>query len=376
MRLLFAGDYAPVGRIKELFEEDISYNPLDCFSELVQHVDYAIVNLEAPIGIGEGIKKSGPHLSATRNSISILKDTGFSCCTLANNHIRDYGDEGIINTINTLKELGLDYVGAGQDISSAQSVLYKTIAGERIAIVNVCESEFSIATRNTSGAAPLDVVNTSLVIREAKMHSNYVFVIVHGGHEHFQYPSPRMVSTYRFFVEMGANAVINHHQHCYSGYEWYKGAPIFYGLGNFCFDHPHKKNNTWNYGYLVELIVNNDRIEFELHPYSQCNQITAVKLLNEDETEHFYNTINRISSVIAIPELLEKRFLSFIRETKSNSVISLFTPYLTSYARIAAGHAILPKLLPRSKARAILNYINCESHRDETILVLKEFLRG
>jgi poly-gamma-glutamate synthesis protein (capsule biosynthesis protein) len=45
-----------------------------------------------------------------------------------------------------------------------------------------------------------------------------------------------MVETYRFFIEAGADAVVNHHQHCICGYEVYKGKPIFYGLGNFCFD--------------------------------------------------------------------------------------------------------------------------------------------
>lgn len=43
-----------------------------------------------------------------------------------------------------------------------------------------------------------------------------------------------MQEIYRFFVDIGADAVINHHQHCYSGYEVYKEKPIFYGLGNFC----------------------------------------------------------------------------------------------------------------------------------------------
>lgn len=47
--------------------------------------------------------------------------------------------------------------------------------------------------------------------------------------------------------------MVNHHQHCFSGYEIYNNKYIFYGLGNFCFDNPVKRNSIWNEGYMLSL---------------------------------------------------------------------------------------------------------------------------
>ena len=58
------------------------------------------------------------------------------------------------------------------------------------------------------------VKETKPVVEEAKKKADFVLVIVHGGSEHFQLPTPRMQATYRFFVDAGADAVVNHHQHC------------------------------------------------------------------------------------------------------------------------------------------------------------------
>lgn len=375
MKILIAGDYAPIGRVKGLIEQVGEENPLSEVKGLISTMDYAVVNLEAPMGVGTKIKKSGPHLSSSSRSISLLKETGFDCCTLANNHIRDFGDAGVINTIKELKSVGLDYVGAGDNLETAQKILYKRIGEQDVAIVNVCENEYSVATKESAGASPLDIVVTSLKIKEARENASYAIVIVHGGHEHYQYPSPRMVSIYRFFVEMGASAVINHHQHCFSGYEMYKGSPIFYGLGNFCFDHLSTNYESWYYGYAVELEIKEDGISFGLYPYKQCKDRVGVELLEGEDKDIFLRKLDDINKIIADPESLDANFQDFVKNHKKQNIISIFSPYLSDYARIAAGHHILPYLLPKSKVRAIMNYIRCESHFDETILVLKDLIK-
>ena len=78
-----------------------------------------------------------------------------------------------------------------------------------------------------------------------------------------------MQKWYRHFVDMGADAVVNHHQHCISGYEIYQEKPIFYGLGNFCFDSFREQPvSQWNYGYAVKLTVDK-KISVDLIPYTQ-----------------------------------------------------------------------------------------------------------
>lgn len=115
----------------------------------------------------------------------------------------------------------------------------------------------------------MNLVHQYFAIKEAREKADSVVVIMHGGHETYQLPTPQMQQTYRFFVDIGADAVVNHHQHCYSGYEVYKNKPIFYGLGNFCFEPLGNVRPTWYEGYMVNLHFNADvEIKFDLIPYT------------------------------------------------------------------------------------------------------------
>src|SRR5690606_22347516 len=101
---------------------------------------------------------------------------------------------------------------------------------------------------------PIDIIDNVKQINEARGIADYVFVIVHGGHEFFNLPSPRMQKLYRFYAEQGADIVIGHHTHCIGGYETYKGVPIYYSLGNFLFT---KQNpyEDWYLGLVLEVEI-------------------------------------------------------------------------------------------------------------------------
>ena len=256
MKILIAGDYCPQERVSKLIGEGRDISILNEIKPYLEDSDYSIVNFECAVAdeTYTPIPKFGPNLKCSPHAVKALKDVGFDCVTLANNHFRDFGDEGVLSSLNCFKENDLDYVGGGEDLVAAETILYKQFTDGTLAIINVCENEFSIASSSRAGSAPIDTVKVYHRILEARKTADYVLVIVHGGHEHYQLPSPRMKELYRFFIEVGADAVVNHHQHCYSGYEYYCEKPIIYGSGNFLFDHPKRRNSTWNEGYLVELI--------------------------------------------------------------------------------------------------------------------------
>ena len=238
MKVFIAGDVVPHNRTISLFKNKKTDELFHDIIPNIKGADVSIVNLEAPIidGIQTPITKSGPVLYTTKETLEVLKDAGFNTVTLANNHFRDQGQNGVDYTIECAKILGLDYVGGGKSLNEARQILYKVVNEEKIAIINVCEQEFSVATQNYGGSNPLDIVDVFNDVQIAKKHADYVILIIHGGIEHYQFPTPRMKKTYRFFIDAGADVILNHHQHCFSGYELYHGKPIFYGLGNFCFD--------------------------------------------------------------------------------------------------------------------------------------------
>ena len=295
MKIIVSGDYCPWERVAKDFAKG-DYRAIDALTPIFAEADYSIVNLECPIlhGDEKPIVKSGPHMHADTRALEAIKGIGTKCVTLANNHFRDFGDNGVLNTLSELSAYGIDYVGGGTNLSDAAAVLYKKIGKETLAIVNCCEHESSIATAEHCGSNPLNPIQQYYAIHEAKKKADYMLVIVHGGVEHYELPTPRMQETYRFFIEAGADAVINHHQHCYSGYEIYLGKPIFYGLGNLCFDRSDKRNSIWNEGFLLELDLRGTKTEIN----------TADAAINIDKQKK-YNENTESLDTCSIPNSID-----------------------------------------------------------------------
>lgn len=337
----------------------------------VNIADYAIVNYESPVVLGDyqPIRKCGPNLHSDETGVEAVKSTGFGMVTLANNHTYDFGAEGLRNTIETCHKYGIDTVGVGRNLKEAQQPFYKDIDGKALAVINCCEHEFSIAEDDKPGANPLNPVEQYYQIQEARRNADHVLVIVHGGHEHFQLPSLRMQETYRFFIDAGADSVVNHHQHCYSGYEVYNGKPIFYGLGNFCFDSKSLRNTTWNEGYMVMLDFSKDDVGYELIPYTQCNEIPSVQLMTASEIEKFEAQIQDFNAIIGDKKLLSQKVNEYY-EKCAKGELTLLEPYSKGILLRLFYHGLLPKFIKGDKLLSILNHTYCESHRDKMLHAL------
>lgn len=370
MKFVIAGDFTTEARGMDAvirgdaISEDIQ--------SIIREADYSIVNLEAPLARhnSKPLQKSGPNLKTIPQTIEYLKKCGFQAVTLANNHFCDYGKGGVQLTIEKIEENGLDHVGGGRTKEELEKPLVHHSKEGTIAILNYCEHEFSIQSGYGSNA--LDPIKVFYDIQKVKNGADIIIIIVHGGSEGYQLPSPRMQKLYRCFVDMGANAVVNHHQHCYSGYEKYHGGFIYYGLGNFFFDDKNANNSIWNEGYIVKFDVNNKRItEQTILPYEQClNDRIDVHLMAKGKEERFYKSISKLNSIIAEESELKKKFHSFC-QLKSKNYYSAFSPYSNKYLRYLCKHGLLPSFVGKSKRLKLLNYIECESHRDILTYLLK-----
>lgn len=371
MKILIAGDFAPRARLaKQIKEKRFSEVFSEDLRKIVQSADFSFVNFESPI-VENGYKpipKCGPNLRCAKEAAEAVRYAGFTGVTMANNHILDYGAEGLHKSVECCKSQGLDIVGVGENLHDAEKILYLEKEGKRLAVINSCEHEFTIATETEAGANPLNPVRQFYAIQEAKKNADYVLVIVHGGHEHYQLPSPRMQETYRFFIDAGADAVVNHHQHCYSGYEYYNGKPIFYGLGNFCFDEEGNNADSWYEGYMVQLEFDSTNIQHTLYPYVQYKEKATVVTIND--TTSFEEKISKLNAIISDPIALRKT-----TETYYNSTVkvikTLYQPYDNRILNKLYRMHLLPSVVSKKKWLFILNYINCEAHRDKQIFALK-----
>ena len=374
LEILITGDYCPARRLEDVILN--SREPESVFGnmlEVINKSDLAITNLECPLtSSDQSIAKNGPNLKASPKTILALKNAGFDLVTLANNHIFDFGQQGLEDTLGVCREEGIDTVGAGLSLENSQKVLYRELDGKKIAIVNFAENEFNCATSNHGGANPMNLIDNFNQIKEARACSDFVLVIVHGGHELFNYPSPKMVKQYRFYAEQGVDAVVAHHTHCIGGYEIYKGVPIFYSLGNFLFD-SQTDFEGWHEGYAVKLKIDR-KVSFEILPYCQCRGSFKVELLDGKEKKIALEKIESISLVLKSPERLTEKWESFLQEKKLMYLYSLSSMNRLIWA-ISRRIGFVEKMINKGKLLKIYNMLNCESHRDASLDVLKSFFR-
>lgn len=363
MKVLIAGDYCPSCRVADTFARKEYDSVLSEVRALTTEADYSIVNLECPVVLGDAkpIDKLGPHLRCTPNGIEALRWAGFDCVTLANNHFLDYGEKGVRDTLETLGNYSIDYVGGGMCLEAASRIIYKDFLDKKLAVINCCEHEFSIATDTTPGSNPLDPIRQYYAIKDAKNNADYVLVIVHGGHEHFQLPSPRMVETYRFFIDAGADAVVNHHQHCYSGFEVYKGKLISYGLGNFCFDDNDNHDGMWTEGYAVLISFSQDTQSYSFYPYRQCAAKPHIEILHPNAFKDHIDTLN---STILDSVLLRKRVDEYY-DLNANHICNIFEPLFNRYYLGAKRRGWLPSLVTKARKLNAYDFVLCEAHREK-----------
>lgn len=365
MKLIIAGDFAPRARGQNLLNNKEYIGHFDNVKVLLSTSDYAIVNFETNVSTSDSkpIKKHGPNLTTTPEAIEFVKYLGFNVVTLANNHFYDFGDNAVRNTIDLFEKAKIRHVGGGENISEASNILYLKKNEETISVINACEHEFSIADESHGGSYGIDLIKICHDIKLARENADYVLVIIHGGHELYQLPSLRMQDWYRFFIEVGADAVVNHHQHCFSGMEVYNGKPIYYGLGNFYFDDKYQKSITsWNKGILLELEFSKEAIKTSTFPYVQCFKTPYIELVQD--TDDFKHEFSRLSSIIANRNELSNCFYNYCLKYKK-STFGIFEPYIGKFLNSAYSRGLLPSFLTTKKRLAISNMINCEAHLDK-----------
>lgn len=377
MKIIIAGDFCDKLRVKTKIASGDYEAIFGNVKSIIEAVDYSIVNFEFPVvrGVGNPIKKCGPNLQGQLASVDAARYAGFNVATLANNHILDQGVKCAVETQKALNDAGIKTLGLRGGSLPHNTTLYLTVeGGESVAIINCCEHEFSVSSDREIGANPMNPVSIYYQIKEARTSADYVIVITHGGHEHFNLPSPRMKELYRYFIGVGADAVVNHHQHCYSGYEIYNGKPIFYGLGNFLFDHTSFRHNFWNEGYMVQLEMSSGNVRFELIPYTQCNEEPCVKLLDEDEKNHFYQNLEKMNSIISDDDKLEDQIKVYYDRCSQNE-LDILEPYNGKILSKMLELNMLPRWIKKDKLLAILNHTECESHRDKMLFALKSKIK-
>ncbi len=344
--------------------------------ELFSQSDCNIINLEAPItDSATKILKTGPHLKSDKKStLEVLRTLNVHIAALANNHIKDYDQKGVLDTLDFCKSNDIKAIGAGSNLEEASKTNVLDTPEGKIALINIAENEWASADNNTAGANGMNLIKDIRKIQQAKKENNFVFVIVHGGHEYHNLPSPRMQEQYRFYAEQGADLVVGHHTHCVSGYEVHNCTPIYYSLGNFLFT-MNSSYEEWYVGLLLEVEVKNGSLTTNLHSVKQEKESFKLSLLKNESKAQILHVVDDYSNIIVNKSKLSDAWRTFV-QLRSRQYLNYWSP--KAFIRNKYIASIFNRLginLVNAKGLSLYaNLLHCEAHHDLSKEVIGKYI--
>jgi len=192
-------------------------------------------NLEGPFSRDAKRRLRNFPYKVNPKNARILRRAGFRVMTLANNHLLDCGRNGVIETIETLVQQGIEPIGAGQNKAAAHKPAVLRARAYRIGILGYYWNRRTSARGSLPGSARdlPDMVEHDISLLSRR--TDLVIVTVHWGVPYDRLPSKDDRLKARHFIDCGADMVIGHHPHIIQPFEIYQGRPIFYSIGNFVF---------------------------------------------------------------------------------------------------------------------------------------------
>ena len=181
---------------------------------------------------------------------------------------------------------------------------------------------------------------------------------------------------YRFLAEAGADIVVGHHPHVYSGYEIHKGVPIFYSIGNYYFGWDKLRPENEYIGLLLLLNIDEkNAISFELKPFYQSKPGIGFKVMAGTEKDAVLSHVEQLSLIIADNKKLESEWKSFCFSKKVQYFDNMYG--LNKVTRRLLKLPFFKQfMLSKRKNLKLLNMVDCEAHKDVTIELLKTEIKG
>ena len=256
--LAFAGDVHFTGRTARLLKNPASaFGPI---SSVLKSADFTALNFETAVTSRGTPQPKTYHFRTTPTAFTALRDAGIDLITMANNHVLDYGQTGLADTLAAAKTARFPYVGIGVNAAAAWAPYVTTIKGVKIAIIGVSQvAELAsswVATRSRPGEAnAINLPRTLAAVRAARKLAPVVIVFMHWGTEGQACPDPNQLSLAPRLAAAGASIIIGAHAHMLQGSGWLGHTFVAYGMGNFLW---------WEHSYSTATGV----LKLTLHPHA------------------------------------------------------------------------------------------------------------
>ncbi len=297
--IFLAGDMMIGNRITPVVDRFGVLYPFKNVINLIKESDISFCNLEAPFFNSNEPPKFEKEYSfkVSDKYIGLLTEPGIDIVSLANNHIMDFGGEGLISTIEVLDKNGIYHCGAGKNIEEANKTAIIEKKGIKIAFLAYSMTfpkEF-YAGKDSPGTAYPDLLQFRKSIKKANSIADFIIISMHWSAEGERFPKQYQKFFAHFAVDCGADMIIGHHPHVIQGIEVYKDGLIFYSLGNFIFG---SYGEMAREGIIVKTEIYEKKIKnAQVIPINVNNTIVNFqpKIFKDKKLEEIIYEINNIS---------------------------------------------------------------------------------
>lgn len=273
-----------------------------------RRADARIVNLETAMTCHEEPAPKGINYRCHPNHVASLRAAGIDCCVLANNHVLDWGEAGLIETLAALEAAGLKFCGAGRDLGEAERAAQLSLPdGQRVLVYALGSASSGVprswtAAPGRPGVNLLDDHEAALArlaaqIAADKRTGDIAIASIHWGPNWgYDVPAADQRFARRLIDEAGVDIVHGHSSHHPKAIEHYRGKPIFYGCGDFLNDYEGISGEEafrpdLVLAYLVSAAPDGDCRGVQLVPF----RISRFRLsrANREEVEWLQATLDR-----------------------------------------------------------------------------------
>ncbi|RXZ67246.1 CapA family protein [Agromyces albus] len=209
-----------------------------------------IINLETSVTRSDRPWPKGIHYRMHPDNVPCIAAAGIDCCVLANNHVIDWGREGLVETLGSLRRARIEVAGAGADLASAQAPAILPLAGEARVLVFAAATDDSgvpeswAAGADRSGVHRLPDLSATTVShiaadvqRHRRSHDVVVYSLHWGGNWGYEISPEQRAFAHRLIDTAGVDVVYGHSSHHAKAIEIYQDRLILYGCGDFLNDY-------------------------------------------------------------------------------------------------------------------------------------------
>lgn len=338
-----------------------------------------VANIEGPITEKKEPQPKGdsPNIKSNPLILKVLNQIPHLVVSGANNHISDYGEEGIRDTENYLRNNNIPYMGFAVSDEVLCSEHRITIKHQNIVLYSVAQNEFSSIRYNSYGANGYDPLTTFDKIREIKSKADQVIVLFHAGKENYVYPTPEQQRICRKMIASGASLVVCQHSHCIGCEENYLNGKIIYGTGNFYFN--ISNNPLWDHS-IIPNITFDDNGKMRITYTVLHRKEKKITILEGCERDKVLKAFDERSSLIPEASFVMSKWREYCNQNRHYILMKGFSrvPMRFLYRLDSmTGHKLF-NLIFRNSERNLtdLNILRCEAISEMAHTILSELCKN